>query len=153
MQQSSLLRQLALAYLVFALLVTVAGRIPQLAGLVPDVVLETFLPNDKENLALYRVLHLLALALLFTWHVPRDWPGLRAKMLWPVIICGEEWLACFCAGVFLSFAGHLVLITGPNSLLLQVLVSVAGMILMTLLAVYISWSRQQDRRSGLGAQA
>jgi hypothetical protein len=31
--------------------------------------------------------------------------------LQPVIICGQEWLAVFCAGVLLSFAGHLVLIT------------------------------------------
>jgi drug/metabolite transporter (DMT)-like permease len=92
-----------------------------------------------------------ALAFLFTWYVPRDWQGLRAKILQPVIKCGDEWLACFCAGVFLSLAGHLVLIMGPNSIALQVMVSTAGAALMTLIAYYISWSRRQDSRKAFGA--
>jgi hypothetical protein len=153
MQQSSLLRQLALAYLVFALLITAAGKIPQLASLIPDVVLNPFTSNDKENLAPYRILHLLALAFVFSWYVPQDWQGLGAKWLQPVVKCGEEWLACFCAGVFLAFAGHLALITGPNSIAMQVLVSAACVALMTLVGCYVSWSRHQDGRPALGAQA
>jgi hypothetical protein len=145
------LRWLALAWLVFALLITTAGKNPQLASFVPDAVLGAFTPNDKQNLAPYRVLHLLTLAFLFTWYVPPDWQGFRAKMLQPVIKCGDEWLACFCAGVFLSLAGHLVLIMGPNSIVMQVLVSVAGAALMTLVAYYVSWSRQQDGRKAFGA--
>ena len=66
---------------------------------------DAFLPNDRENLAPYRVLHFLALVFLFTYMVPRDWSGFRWQTLQPVIKCGEEWLAVFCAGVFLSFAG------------------------------------------------
>jgi len=150
-QEIAPLRWLALAWLLFALLITAAGKDRQFANLIPDVVLNPFMPNDKENLAPYRVLHLLALAFLFSWYVPRDWQGLRAKLLQPVIKCGEEWLACFCAGVFLSLAGHLVLIMGPNSLLMEVLVSVAGTALMTLIAWYVSWSRQQDGRTAFGA--
>jgi hypothetical protein len=124
---------------------------PQLASFVPDALREPFTPNDKENLAPYRILHLLALAFLFTWYVPRDWQGLRARMLRPVIKCGDEWLACFCAGVFLSFAGHLVLVMGPNSIALQAMVSGAGAALMTLIAYYVSWSRQQDGGKAFGA--
>ncbi len=151
LQEVAPLRWLALAWLVFALLITVAGKDQQIARLVPDILLAPFTPNDKENLAPYRVLHLLALAFLFTWYVPRDWQGLRAKVLQPVIKCGDEWLACFCAGVFLSLAGHMVLIMGPNSIVMQVLVSVAGAALMTLIAWYVSWSRQQDGRKAFGA--
>jgi hypothetical protein len=151
LQEVAPLRWLALAWLVFALLMTAAGKNPQLANLIPDVLLNPFTPNDKQNLAPYRVLHLLALAFLFTWYVPRDWQGLRAKVLQPIIKCGDEWFTCFCAGVFLSLAGHLVLIMGPNSLLLQVLVSVAGAASMTLIAWYVSWSRQQDGRKAFGA--
>ena len=152
MQELAPLRWLALAWLVFALLITAAGKNPQLANLIPDAVFAPFTPNDKENLAPYRVLHLLALAFLFTWYVPRDWQGLRTKILQGVIKCGDEWLACFCAGVFLSLAGHLVLIMGPNSIVMQLLVSVTGAALMTLIAYYISWSRQQDGRKAFGAQ-
>jgi len=151
MQQLAPLRWLALAWLAFALLITTAGKNPQLANLIPDTVIAAFTPNDKESLAPYRVLHVLALAFLFTWYVPRDWQGLRTKVLQPVIKCGDEWLACFCAGVFLSLAGHLVLIMGPNSIAMQVLVSVTGAALMTLVAYYISWSRQQDGRKAFGA--
>jgi hypothetical protein len=151
MQRFAPLRWLALAWLVFALLITVAGKDQQIASLVPDALLNPFTPNDKQNLAPYRVLHLLTLAFLFTWYVKRDWQGLHAKILQPVIKCGDEWLACFCAGVFLSLAGHLVLIMGPNSIAMQVLVSVTGAALMALIAYYVSWSRQQDGRKAFGA--
>jgi uncharacterized membrane protein len=63
----------------------------------------------------------------------------------PILKCSEEWLACFCIGVFLSLAGYIVLITSPSSYLLQVLVSIAALVLMTVAAYYISWSKQQDR--------
>ena len=142
------LRIAAAAYLVFALAVTVAARVPSLAAIVPDFATEPFTPGDKENLAVYRVVHLLALALLFTYLVPRDWPALRSKWLQPVMKCGDEWLASFCIGVFLSFAGHFVLITGPNSVAMQILVSVSGIAMMTSIAYYISWSRRQDQKTG-----
>jgi hypothetical protein len=73
--------------------------------------------------------------------------------LQPVLICGEEWLAAFCAGVFLSFAGHLFLITGPNSLAMQVFVSAAGISIMTCVAYYVSWSRRQDYKPALGTRS
>ena len=140
------LRIAAGAYLGAALIVTVAARVPALAGFLPDLGLDLMTPSDKENLAVYRVVHLLALGLLFTYFVPRDWPALRSKWLQPVMTCGEEWLACFCVGVFLSFAGHFALITAPNSIAIQVLVSVAGIAIMTAIAYYISWSRRQDQK-------
>jgi len=152
LQEVAPLRWLALAWLLFALLITAAGKDQQFASTIPNVLLNPFTPNDKQNLAPYRVLHLLALAFLFTWYVPRDWQGLHAKALQPVIKCGDEWLACFCAGVFLSLAGHMVLIMGPNSLFLQVLVSSTGAAVMMLIAYYISWSRRQDGRKAYGAQ-
>jgi hypothetical protein len=73
--------------------------------------------------------------------------------LQPILKCGEEWLACFCAGVFLSFAAHLVLITSPNSVAIQFLVSVAGIAAMTAVAYYVSWSKRQDRLRTIGAGA
>jgi hypothetical protein len=148
-----LLRMAALVYLLFALIITIAGKNAELASLIPDWLIGAFMPNDKENLAPYRVLHLLALAFLFTRAVPNDSQWLGWKVLQPVLICGEEWLAAFCAGVFLSFAGHLLLITGPNSLAMQFLVSAAGISIMTGVAYYVSWSRRQDYKSALGARS
>jgi hypothetical protein len=144
-----LLVAVAAAYLLFALVVTVAGHLVDLGHVLPDVLISAFMPNDKDNLALFRIVHFLALALVFTTLVPRNWSPLRWTVLQPVIKCGEEWLSAFCAGVLLSFAGHLVLLTTPNSLAMQVLVSAAGMSIMTGIAYYISWSKRQDHRSSL----
>jgi hypothetical protein len=144
-----LLVAVAAAYLLFALVVTVAGHFLDLGRVLPGVLLDAFTPNDKDNLALFRIVHFLALALVFTTLVPRDWSPLRWSVLQPILKCGEEWLSAFCAGVFLSFAGHLALLTTPNSLVMQVLVSAAGMSIMTGIAYYISWSKRQDLRSSL----
>jgi hypothetical protein len=153
LQDLAILRIAALLYLLFALVVTAAGKVPQFAEIVPEWVLSALLPNDKENLAPYRVLHFLALAFLFTLVVPRNWRGFLWYVLQPVIKCGEEWLPVFCAGVFLSFAGHFVLITGPNFLSMHVLVSVAGILVMTCVGYYVSWSKRQDYKPALPARS
>lgn len=124
-----------------------------MADIVPDPLLRAFLPNDKQNLAPYRVLHLIALAFLFTVLVPRNWRGFSWRALSPLAKCGEEWLAAFCAGVFLSFAAHFVLITGPNSLAMQFLVSAAGISAMAGVAYYVSWSKRQDHKSSRGGRS
>jgi hypothetical protein len=152
LQDISALRIAALLYLLFALVVTAAGKFPLLAEFVPEPVLHTFLPNDKENIAPYRVIHFLALAFLFTLVVPRDWRGFEWGILQPVIKCGEEWLPVFCAGVFLSFAAHFVLITGPDSLAMHVLVSISGISIMTAVAYYASWSKRQDYKPALSTR-
>jgi hypothetical protein len=139
----------AVAYLLFALAITVAGQFIDPGHILPAVLLEPFMPNDKDNLAVFRIVHFLALALVFTTLVPRDWSPLRWSLLQPILKCGEEWLSVFCAGVLLSFAGHLVLITTPNSLFMQVLVSAAGVSIMTGIAYYISWSKRQDHGPSL----
>jgi hypothetical protein len=152
LQEISILRVAALVYLLFALVITMAGKFPQLAEIVPTYALDVFLPNDKENLAPFRVLHFLAMAFLFTFMVPRNWRGFQWPALRPVVKCGEEWLAVFCAGVFLSFAGHFILITGPNSLAMHILVSVAGCSIMAAIAYYVSWSKRQDYKPALSTR-
>jgi hypothetical protein len=148
-----LLRIGAEAYLLFALAVMVAAHVPSIAAVMANFGFDPFSPTDKEELALYRVVHLLALALLFTYWVPRDWPVLHSRLLQPVLKCGDEWLTSFCIGVFLSFAAHMALITGPNSVAMQILVSAIGIATMTAVAYYISWSRRQDHASVLRAKA
>ncbi|WKA30701.1 OpgC domain-containing protein [Bradyrhizobium roseum] len=151
LQTFAALRAAAWLYLSLALAVTVAGKFPQ-AALVPDLLRDIVGPNDRENLAPLRVLHFLALAFLFTHMVPRNWFGFRWPALQPVIKCGHEWLAAFCAGVFLSFAAHLVLINGPDTLAMQVLVSFGGVLLMTGVAYYVAWSKRQDHKPAFRSQ-
>jgi hypothetical protein len=147
------LRALAGAYLVFAMAVTLMRHAPALAAYLPDLLREGIAQGDKENLAPHRVLHFLALAYLATYLIPANHPGLRWRSLQAVIICGEEWLAVFCVGVFLSFAAHLILITGPNLTVMQIAVSLAGFAAMTAVASYITWSKRQDLPAALRQRA
>lgn len=151
MQAMPALRVAALLYLLFALTVVASSKIPTLAEMIPDSFADAFLPNEKENIEPYRILHFLALTFLFTLLVPRDCRYLRSCVLQPLVKCGEEWLAVFCAGVFLSFAAHFILITGPNALTMQVVVSIAGIAAMVGVAYYVSWSKHQDYKSAVGA--
>jgi hypothetical protein len=148
---SPALRVAAVVYLLLALVIVLPQHFPEINAIIPGVWPLSL--DTKENLAPHRLLHFLALAYIFTWLVPRDWPSLHAVAFRPVIKCGEEWLAAFCAGVFLSFAAHFILITGPDSLAMQVAVSAAGLAAMTLVAAYVSWSKQQDRIRVMGAEA
>ncbi|MDD1527899.1 hypothetical protein C7U92_12400 [Bradyrhizobium sp. WBOS7] len=138
------LRILAATYLIFAMAVTLLRHSPQLSHYLPDLLLAGIAPTDKENLAPYRVVHFLALAFLATHLIPADHPGLSLKPLQAVIRSGEEWLAVFCVGVFLSFAGHLILITSANLVAMQIVVSLAGFAAMTAVAYYVAWSKWQD---------
>jgi hypothetical protein len=137
-----------IAYLVFALVLTLAARLPELADWLPTWLFDAFNPRDKANLAPYRLLHFSILALLATRLVSSRWRGLEWPIFRPVIKCGQQALPVFCVGVFLSFAGHLILITGPDWVLMQILVSAAGIAVMIAVAYTISWSREQDMPTG-----
>src|SRR5262249_60007252 len=105
----------------------------------------TFNPNDKTFLAPYRFLHFVVIAMLTVRFVPKTWPGLEWKVFDPAIVCGQQSLAVFCVGVFLSFVAHFTLLMSSGSLLAQILVSAAGIAIMTTVAYYISWSKRQDK--------
>jgi len=136
---------LCLGYLAFALVMTMAGRFPTLGGMFPEWLFSAFNPNDKTNLAPYRFIHFVVIVILVIRFVPKDWPGLEWRGFDPIIVCGQQSLAVFCVGVFLSFVGHFELSMSSGSLFAQIFVSVAGIAIMTTVAYYISWSKKQDK--------
>ncbi|MEO6784062.1 MAG: OpgC domain-containing protein [Bradyrhizobium sp.] len=142
--QSTIALYFAAVYLAFALVMTMAGRFPEFGAMFPAWLFDAFNPNDKENLAPYRVLHFIVVAFFVTRFVPEDWSGLNRPIFRPLVKCGEQSLAVFCAAVFLSFAGHFILTTSSGSVVMQLLVSATGIAVMTSTAYYISWSKQQD---------
>ena len=134
-----------IAYLVFALIMTMAGRFPEFGAMFPDWLYSTFNPNDKTNLAPYRFLHFVVITVLVIRFVPKDWSALEWKVFDPLIVCGQQSLAVFCVGVFLSFVGHFELSMSSGSLFAQIFVSISGIAIMTIVAYYISWSKRQDK--------
>jgi hypothetical protein len=142
--KSPTLFYLGITYLIFALVMTMAGRFPEFGTMFPSWLVDAFNPNDKVNLAPYRVLHLVVVVFLAARFLPKDWRGLQWPIFQPLIICGQQALSVFCVGVFLAFASRLALMTSSGSLTAQISVSAFGMAIMTLVACYISWSKRQD---------
>jgi hypothetical protein len=134
-----------IVYLIFAMVMTMAGKFPDFGALFPRWLYDTFNPNDKTNLAPYRFLHFVTIVIMIIRFVPKDWAALEWKIFDPVIVCGQQSLAVFCVGVFLSFVGHFELMMSSGSLFAQIFVSVTGIALMTIVAYYISWSKRQDK--------
>ncbi|KAA0073308.1 OpgC domain-containing protein [Tardiphaga sp. P9-11] len=144
--RSKVLLYFGIAYLLFSLVMTMAGRFPDIGHMImPEWLFDAFNPNDKTNLAPYRVLHFVIIAFFVTRFVPKEWKGLEWPVFAPLIKCGQQSLAVFCVGVFLSFVGHFQLMMSSGSFLAQVFVSAAGIGMMTLVAYYISWSKKQDK--------
>ena len=81
---------LAIAYLIFALVMTMAGRFPAFGTMFPSWLFDAFNPNDKDNLAPYRVLHFVVVVFVVTRFIPKDWPGLRWPIFDPLVKCGEQ---------------------------------------------------------------
>jgi hypothetical protein len=137
---------LAAAYLVFALFMTMTQRFPILGQIVPGWLEHAIYPMSKTNLDPLRFIHFMCLALVVIHGVPREWSWLKRPILQPAIECGRQSLEVFCAGVFLSFAAHFMLVQMSNAIWMQIIVSLTGIALLCVLAYYRSWSKAMDKR-------
>ena len=136
----------SIAFVAFAFVVTFAVRFG-ITGFLPAGLIDVFDPNDKTNLAPYRVVHLLALAVIVVRLLPKDSSILHSALLKPAIVCGKRSLEVFCVGIFLSFIGHFILDMYSNGLVTQIALSAVGISLMTAVAFYRTWSRTLDAPS------
>jgi hypothetical protein len=126
---------LALVWIAFAFLIVMTWHIPALGAMIPQWMIHVIYPIDKSDLDMFRLIHFLALAVVFVRYIPRDWPALRSNLLRPLVLVGQHSLPMFCLGVFLSFAAHWFLVQIEGDIAAQILVSVAGMAAM----VGVAW--------------
>ena len=103
-------------------------------------------PIDKTNLDVLRILHFLSLAVITVWFVPRDWPALKSPLFWPAILCRAAF-----AGNFLS--RRVPVVCRPfrvhrsfERVLMQIVVSLIGIVIMVGVAALISWYRGAERK-------
>ena len=136
----------ACAYLLFAFAIAMTWYFPRLGVFVPKLLGDAIYPIDKTNLDVLRIVHFLSLAVITVWFVPRNWRALKLPMFWPAIVCGQHSLEIFCLGVFLAFAAHFLFTEISNSLLMQIVVSLAGIVVMVAVASLISWYRRVERQ-------
>jgi len=144
--RSRIVLGIAVAYLVFAFAITLTWYIEPLGRFVPAWLGDWMYPIDKTNLDVLRFAHFLALAAVTVRFVPRDWPALKSPLLQPAIRCGQHSLEIFCLGVFLAFAGQFIISEYSGGPLVQIAISVAGILIMVATANLISWYKNMEGR-------
>ena len=132
--RSRVVLALAVAWILFALLIVMTWHVPFLESLVPKWMIKAIYPIDKTDLDMLRLTHFLALAVVVTRYLPRNWAPLTSKWLRPLILCGQHSLAIFCIGVFLSFGAHWILMQYTRGVWEQLVVSAAGIVIMVAIA-------------------
>jgi hypothetical protein len=143
--QSRAALALASLYLAFSLAIALSWQIKPLEELVPEAIAALIYPIYKSSLSPLRLLHFLALAMLVARLMPLDWPDLLRPLIRALIRCGENSLAIYCLGVLLSFAGFVMLSRFSNTVVMQIIVAVAGIAVMIAAARLMIWASKHDR--------
>ena len=142
----------AASYLAFAFAIVMTWYFPRLGVYVPHWLVAFLYPIDKTNLDVLRFAHFLALAVIVLYFVPRNWQGWQWPALRPIIVCGEHSLEIFCLGIFLSFAGHFIMMEISGRLAIQLMISIGGLAIMSGTAWLLSWYKKIDRQTALREQ-
>jgi hypothetical protein len=132
--QSRAVLVIALAWIVFSFMIVMTWHNSFLESLVPKWMVKLIYPIDKTDLDMLRFTHFLAIAALVARYVPRHWGPLTSHWLRPLVLCGQHSLPNFCLGVFLSFGVHYILVQHPGGIWKQIVLSIAGMAIMTAVA-------------------
>jgi hypothetical protein len=136
----------AVLYLVFSLVIALSWSIKPLEALVPQALLTLPYPMDKSNLDPLRLLHFLALAVLAVWFVPRNWRGLTTPAMRGATLCGQNSLPIYCVGVLLTLASQLALRDVSAGLMMQIALSVGGVLVMIVAAALLNLIRIKPRQ-------
>ena len=146
--QSRITLGVAVAYLMFAFVITLTWYLPGMGQYVPHWLEQLIYPIDKVNLDALRFAHFLALAVVTVRFIPREWPVLKSRWLWAPIVCGQHSLEIFCLGVFLSFAAHFAMVEISGAIWMQLLLSALGILAMIAVAGLLTWYKRAEGRTG-----
>jgi hypothetical protein len=130
---------LAGLYLLFAAFIALSWHYNPLERLVPAWLARQIYPIDKTNIDILRLLHFLAIAWLVRVAVPADAAALRWRVFEPLRRCGEQSLLIFCIGTFLALSAQVIVSQFEESLLSQIVVSIAGIVVMCAAAYIAAW--------------
>jgi hypothetical protein len=137
---------LAMAYLLFGLVVALSWSFKPLEVLIPPAMAKLIYPIDKSGLDPLRLLHFLAIAILVARFVPSDWRGLSTPVLRGAVRCGENSLEIYCLGVLLALVARLPLLRISDGVVAQIAVSAAGLLVLVGFATVSTWIGIGSRR-------
>jgi hypothetical protein len=111
----------------------------------PGLLLKELWPVNKNNLSLIRVIPFFAAVAIVAVVVPANTAFLRSLVAKPLVLCGQQSLEIFCLGILLSALGHFVLSEYDSAISIQLLVNLAGILVMCLTARMLDWYKTMGR--------
>jgi hypothetical protein len=136
------LSTLAVLYLLFSAFIALSWHYNPLERLIPAWVARQIYPIDKTNIDILRFLHFLAIAWLVRLAVPADAAFLRWRIFEPLRRCGEHSLQIFCLGIFLALSAQVVVGQNDDSIVSQIGMSIAGLLIMSAAAYGAAWYKR-----------
>jgi hypothetical protein len=111
----------------------------------PGVLLKELWPVNKNNLSAIRLIPFFAAVAVAAAVVRADAVILRSRVAKPLVLCGQQSLEIFCLGILLSALGHFVLSEYDSAIGTQILVNLAGILVMCLTARMLDWYKTMGR--------
>ena len=111
----------------------------------PGLLLKELWPVNKNNLSPIRVIPFFAAVAVVAIAVPANSSILRSRAARPLVLCGQQSLEIFCLGILLSALGHFVLSEYDSPISTQLLVNLAGILVMCLTAGMLDWYKTVGR--------
>jgi hypothetical protein len=111
----------------------------------PGLFLKELWPVNKNNLSLIRVIPFFAAVAVVAIIIPANTAFLRSLAAKPLVLCGQQSLEIFCLGILLSALGHFVLSEYDSAISIQLLVNLAGILVMCLTARMLDWYKTMGR--------
>ena len=117
---------------------------PELTAHLPAGVARVLLSVDKGGLHPFRLISILSLVWLVSRTVPASARWMSSRWAAPFILCGQHSLPVFCAGIFLSFLGRL-LMEEQDGWWVQVVVNILGALLLVGVGALAAYYREKGR--------
>jgi hypothetical protein len=111
----------------------------------PGLLLKELWPVNKNNLSPIRIIPFFAAVAIVATAVPANTAFLRSLAAKPLVLCGQQSLEIFCLGILLSALGHFVLSEYDAAISIQLLVNLAGILVMCLTAGMLDWYKTMGR--------
>jgi hypothetical protein len=136
---------LAVSVVAAGLIIKLSWTIHGIWDPLPGLLLKELWPVNKNNLSVIRVIPFFAAVAVVVIVVPANAAILRSSAAKPLVLCGQQSLEIFCLGILLSALGHFVLSEYDAAISTQLLVNLAGILVMCLTARMLDWYKTMGR--------
>lgn len=136
---SKLLLAAAVAIVGFGVAVNLSWTLHRLYEPLPALLLGTFFPLSKTDLAPLRLVNFLALALVVERCIRSDHWLLRTRPAGMLVLCGQNALHIFCLSILLSLISHFILVEFDDRVPMQLMVTAVGALVLFAVAAFLDW--------------